>query len=79
MSTYSEKQLIEAIKALDMLEAQEFGDRIETLREIIGLAYDMIGGEVAAARASGWSWAQLAPALGTTRQGAQQRYGRSND
>jgi len=79
MSTYSEKQLIEAIKGIEAFEAVEFSDRIEALREIIGLASDMIAGEVAAARASGWSWAQLAPALGTTRQGAQQRYGRSND
>lgn len=76
MSTYSEQQLIEAIQGIEQFEAVEFGDRIEALREIIGLASDMIGGEVAAARVNGWSWAQLAPALGTTRQAAQQRYGK---
>ena len=79
MSTYGEKKLIEAIKGIEAFEAVEFGDRIKALKEIIDLASDMIDGEVAAARANGWSWAQIAPALGSTRQGAQQRYGRSND
>lgn len=75
MATYSETEIHTAAAKLTELDNDDFGARIETLRRIIGDAEDMIGGEVAAARVNGWSWGQLAPALGTTRQGAQQRYG----
>lgn len=50
------------------------GEKISALKKIIGEAEDAIAGEVAVARANGWSWADLAPVLGTTRQAAHQRY-----
>lgn len=51
------------------------GEKIATLKKIIGAAEEVIGSEVAAARVEGWSWGELAPVLSTTRQAAQQRYG----
>lgn len=51
------------------------GERIALLRRIIGEAEDAIAGEVFSCRLEGLSWAAIAPMLGTTRQGAQQRYG----
>lgn len=73
MSTYAEKELHRLIETLN--SDLDTGERLITLKRIIGAAEDVIGGEVAAARVDGWSWGQLAPALGTSRQGAQQRYG----
>ena len=73
MSTYAEKELHRLIET--MSNDLDTGERITTLKNIIGAAEDVIGGEVAAARVDGWTWAQLATVLGTTRQAAQQRYG----
>ena len=73
MSTYAEKELHRLIETLN--NDLDTGERLITLKRIIGAAEDVIGSEVAAARVDGWSWGQLAPALGTSRQGAQQRYG----
>lgn len=75
MSTISEQDLISAVSEFATREETDHYDRISLLRQIIGNAQDVIAEEVAAARASGWSWGELAPALGTTRQGAQQRFG----
>lgn len=76
MSTYAEKELHRLIETLN--SDLDTGERIAALKSIIGAAEDVIAGEVAAARVDGWSWGQLAPVLGTTRQGAQQRYGNKN-
>lgn len=71
----NEAEVTQTIKAmLSDLDAEDYGERIETLRRIIGVASDRITGEVAAARASGWSWGKLAPVLGTTRQAAHERF-----
>lgn len=75
MSTYAEKELHRLIETLN--NDLDTGEKLITLKRIIGAAEDVIGGEVAAARVDGWSWGQLAPVLGTSRQGAQQRYGNS--
>lgn len=50
-------------------------EAVEVLRVLEGVVQDAIAGWVAAARAEGLSWAQIAPALGTSKQAAQQRYG----
>jgi hypothetical protein len=51
-------------------------ERLTHLRALRGEVEDMIAGEVAMARrVEGASWAQVGGALGTTRQGAQDRYG----
>lgn len=76
MSTYAEKELHRLIETLN--SDLDTGEKIAALKSIIGAAEDVIGSEVAAARVDGWSWGQLAPVLGTTRQGAQQRYGNKN-
>jgi len=76
MSKDTDTTLTTAIAALTTTQL-DLGERITLLRAIIGAAEDAIAGEVAVARLDGWSWGQLAPALGTTRQAAQQRYGTS--
>lgn len=73
MSTYAEKELHRLIETLN--SDLDTGEKIATLKKIIGAAEEVIGSEVAAARVEGWSWGELAPVLGTTRQAAQQRYG----
>lgn len=73
MSTYAEKELTRLIET--MSSDLDTGERIAALKSIIAAAEEVIGSEVAAARVNGWSWGQLAPVLGTSRQGAQQRYG----
>ena len=72
--TYAEEQLINELTNLASATDDDIGERIGRMRRIIGYAEEVIGGEVAAARVAGWSWAQLAPVLGTTRQAAHQRY-----
>lgn len=76
MSTYAEKELRRLIETLN--DDLDTGERLITLKRIIAAADEVIGSEVAAARVDGWSWGHLAPALGTTRQAAQQRYGNKN-
>lgn len=73
----SNHEITNQIEALAQTDAEDHGDRITALRKIMIEADAMIAGEVAAARANGWSWGDLAPALATTRQGAQQRYGKA--
>lgn len=73
MSTYAEKEINRLMETLN--NDLDTGEKIATLKKIIGAAEEVISSEVAAARVEGWSWGQLAPVLGTTRQGAQQRYG----
>lgn len=72
--TYAEQQLIHELTNIATANDDDFGERIEAMRRIIGYAEEVIGGEVAAACVEGWSWGQLAPVLGTTRQAAHQRY-----
>ena len=76
MSTYAEKELHRLIETLS--SDLDTGEKIATLKKIIEAAEEVIGSEVAAARVGGWSWGELAPVLGTTRQAAQQRYGNKN-
>lgn len=50
-------------------------EAIEQLRRVEQEAGQLVGYAVAGARAeAGYSWAQLAPALGTTRQSANERF-----
>lgn len=52
---------------------------VEALPELLALAADVdaaIAKSVAGLRDAGYSWAEIAARLGTTRQAAQQRFGR---
>lgn len=54
---------------------------IDALPELSALAREVdavIGQSVAGLRAAGYSWAEIAARLGTTRQAAQQRFGRTS-
>jgi hypothetical protein len=57
------------------------GGDIEGLAELARLSTDVddaIRTAIAGLRAAGYSWADIAERLGTTRQAAHQRYGRSS-
>lgn len=52
---------------------------VEALPELLALAAEIdtvIGQSVAGLRAEGYSWGEIAARLGTSRQAAQQRFGR---
>jgi DNA-directed RNA polymerase specialized sigma24 family protein len=52
-------------------------DLLPVLRDVQREIDALMRQSVAACRAEGYSWAEIAARLGTTRQAAQQRYGRS--
>lgn len=53
-------------------------EAIEQLVELQAAVTEALGQAVAGAReGAGYSWAELAPLLGTTRQAAQQRFGKA--
>lgn len=51
-------------------------DLLPQLRKVQDDVDELMRGAVAQCRAEGYSWAEIAARLGTTRQAAQQRYGR---
>lgn len=57
------------------------GGDIDSLPQLVTLAAEVdavITQSVAGLRAEGYSWAEIAARLGTTRQAAQQRFGRTS-
>lgn len=61
--------------------ARRVGDGdVEALPELLALSSEIdvaISASVAGLRATGYSWGEIAARLGTTRQAAQQRFGRT--
>lgn len=49
---------------------------LPVLRDVQASIDTLMRESIAACRAEGYSWAEIATRLGTTRQAAQQRYGR---
>ena len=61
--------------------AKRAGADVDTLPELRAIQEDleaMMASSVAACRAEGYSWGEIAQRLGTTRQAAQQRYGKTS-
>jgi hypothetical protein len=54
-------------------------DALPALQELSGLVDDLMVEAVAQCRSEGYSWAEVGKRLGTTRQAAQQRYGRKSE
>lgn len=55
---------------------------VEALPELLALSAEIdaaIAKSVAGLRSAGYSWAEIASRLGTTRQAAQQRFGRASE
>jgi len=68
---------LESLSAASTIEhAGDHGDRLGALRLAEHAIEYARRGVIEDARADGWTWQQIGDALGTTRQNAQQRYGR---
>ncbi|MBI3226606.1 MAG: hypothetical protein HYZ39_16285 [Mycolicibacterium cosmeticum] len=71
------------VKAPLTLYGRRVGDGdVEALPELLALSAEIdaaIAKSVTGLRAAGYSWADIASRLGTTRQAAQQRFGRTSD
>lgn len=52
-------------------------DTLPLLRELVDQAEEVMRASVEQCRAEGYSWGEIAQRLGTSRQAAQQRYGRT--
>lgn len=63
------------LRALAVRATEGDTEAIEQLRELEGELQHALGSAIAGARAAkGYSWAQIADLIGTTRQNAQQRF-----
>ena len=60
-----------------LMQQGKLYDLLRELNELRSLADDLITATVADARHHGYSWTDIGSALDTTKQGAQQRYGRT--
>jgi len=70
-AAYDDARKIEAGLAV----AEDALTNLEFLHALAGEIEDLIAAQVAVARAHRETWHDVGQALGTTRQGAQQRYG----
>jgi len=75
---HEERQEIAAIASEAATRASLIG-QISALKSTVDILEARIAAIVRQARISGLTWQQVAEGLGTSSQGAQQRYGRTND